>query len=126
MTRKPGNACALLVAALFLLLGASKGELLADEERRSEPKESRASQQPRTVEVGAELTSVTISRIKRTPTALASRASALAGAITQSNCSSSQAATWAREALLERGKITSAKPFSCSSDIEVTYLGYYV
>lgn len=128
MTRKLATSCVLLAATLTLLLGASKDKPLGGEVgkvAKSESKEASADQAPRTVEVGTLLTLLTISRIQRTPANLAARAATLAGAVVGTTCSPGQAADWAQDASSKRGTITIAKPFSCSSDIKVSYLGYY-
>jgi hypothetical protein len=125
MTRKLVGSYTLLVATVSLLLGASGGEPLGDEGEGRGSKQPGSAHGPRTVEVGTQLTSVTISRIQRTPTDLAGRAATLAGAIIGTTCSPSQATDWAQDASSKRGTVTIAKPFSCSPDIEVSYLGYY-
>ena len=125
MTRGKVILCTLLVTIPVLLLGGWKREPFGDDGKDRGSKQSSGAQGPIAVEVGTPLTSVTITRFHRKPGDLAARTATLASALVGSKCSSREAVTWAQDALSSRGAITLAKPFSCSSDIEVSYLGYY-
>jgi hypothetical protein len=125
MTRGTTSLCALLFAVLTLPLGGWSPEPLGDGDEDGQSEQATVAQEARTVEVGALLMSVTITRARRKPRALAARAAILAGEIVGSKCSAREAVAWARDALSNRATITIAKSFSCSSDIKVSYHGYY-
>lgn len=128
MARGTTGIGAFLVALFALFLGGWGRESpteTAPDDAAEAPGNKGNDQSSRVVEVGTALTSVTLTRIRRKPDELASRAATLASGIVGSECSPREAVDWAQEALSSRATIKIGKPFSCSPYIEASYLGYY-
>jgi hypothetical protein len=122
--------CLFVSAALVSLLGGWVRDLPVRETANHDSGGGASTEGERastasTIEDGGSVTSLTITRARRQPSEVASRAAVLASEIVGSECLPREALEWADNAQLNRAKIEVGRPFSCASNIEVSYLGYY-
>lgn len=112
--------------ALLLAIGCACAteRPLADESAEAD-EETTDEDDWRVITSGSSLTRLTLSRINRSATDLATRAATIASVMSQATCSASQAESWARLAIEKRGRVKIAVPFSCNANLEVSYMPYY-